>query len=417
MERLQPGSALTAFGSDDIPGTPLAEGSLRGLRVALFSGNYNMIRDGASNALNRLAGYLLARGAAVRVYSPTTADPAFAPAGDLVSVPSIAIPGRPEYRFAYALARSTRDDLRRFGPTVIHVSAPDALGWQAQSFARKLGVPVVASLHTRFETYFGYYGIGGFRRAAEAYLRHFYGRSDLVLVPSKEVADCLAGWGLGDRIALWSRGVDRQLFSPARRSREWRRAHGYRDDEAIVLFFGRIVREKGVAVFADTIRQLRAKGHRLRPLVIGKGPAQAEFAAALGDACFTGHLDGVELATAVASADILFNPSVTEAFGNVNLEGMAAGVAVVAADVPGSRALIGEERPGLLIDPDEPGEYARAIERLLQDALLRRSLAREGVKVASRYDWDKALSAVVRAYFQALSRQAQCAAELAAAAA
>ncbi|WP_204278103.1 hypothetical protein, partial [Escherichia coli] len=63
-----------------------------GMRIALFSGNYNCVRDGANRALNRLVDHLLARGAAVRVYSPTIADPAFAPAGDLVSVPSVPIP-------------------------------------------------------------------------------------------------------------------------------------------------------------------------------------------------------------------------------------------------------------------------------------------------------------------------------------
>ena len=75
------------------------------LRVALFSGNYNYVRDGANQALNRLVGYLLRQGVKVRVYSPTVAEPAFPPTGDLVSVPSVAIPGRPEYRLPLACRR------------------------------------------------------------------------------------------------------------------------------------------------------------------------------------------------------------------------------------------------------------------------------------------------------------------------
>ena len=70
------------------------------LRIALFSGNYNYVRDGANQALNRLVGYLLRQGANVRIYSPTVDTPAFPPTGDLVSVPSIPIPGRAEYRLA-----------------------------------------------------------------------------------------------------------------------------------------------------------------------------------------------------------------------------------------------------------------------------------------------------------------------------
>ena len=124
------------------------------LRIALFSGNYNIVRDGANKALNRLVDFLLERGAAVRIYSPTTDRPAFAPSGDLVSVPSLPIPRRSDYRLALGLTAAIRADIRRFRPTHFHLSCPDLLGTQAQMFARELGVPVVASMHTRFETYF-----------------------------------------------------------------------------------------------------------------------------------------------------------------------------------------------------------------------------------------------------------------------
>ena len=155
------------------------------LRVALFSGNYNCVRDGANNALNHLVSYLLQQGAQVRIYSPTVARPAFEPAGDLVPVRSIAIPGRSEYRLTVGLDQRTRADVRHFAPTHIHVSAPDPQGYQAQGLARELGCPLVTSLHTRFETYFEYYGLRAFRPLAERYLRAFYTRSDLVLVPNR----------------------------------------------------------------------------------------------------------------------------------------------------------------------------------------------------------------------------------------
>src|SRR6187401_225482 len=96
------------------------------LRIALFSGNYNYVRDGANQALNRLVGYLLEQGAAVRVYAPTVREPAFAPTGDLVGVPSFAFPGgRGEYRFSTGLSPRVRRDLAAFGANVVHVAAPD----------------------------------------------------------------------------------------------------------------------------------------------------------------------------------------------------------------------------------------------------------------------------------------------------
>src|SRR5690349_23472011 len=95
------------------------------LRIALYSGNYNYVRDGANQALNRLVGYLLRQGAAVRVYSPTAPNPDFEPQGDLVSLPSVAIPGRSEYRLAYALSPRIRRDLAAFAPNLVLTSSPD----------------------------------------------------------------------------------------------------------------------------------------------------------------------------------------------------------------------------------------------------------------------------------------------------
>ena len=97
------------------------------LRIALFSGNYNYTRDGANQALNRLVGSLLAKGAKVRVYSPKVAQPDFEPTGDLVGVPNIRMPikGRGEYRLSTGLGRQVRQDLQRFEPNIMHLASPD----------------------------------------------------------------------------------------------------------------------------------------------------------------------------------------------------------------------------------------------------------------------------------------------------
>jgi hypothetical protein len=119
------------------------------MRIALFSGNYNYLREGANQALNRLVGHLEGEGHAVRIYSPVTDTPAFEPEGELVPVPSIQLPVRGEFRLALALPRHICQDIRHFAPDLFHVSTPDILGTRAQTFAKRLGVPVVCSLHTR----------------------------------------------------------------------------------------------------------------------------------------------------------------------------------------------------------------------------------------------------------------------------
>jgi phosphatidylinositol alpha 1,6-mannosyltransferase len=375
---------------------PAEEKSAEGLRLALFSGNYNYTRDGSNQALNRLAAYLIGAGAQVRVYSPTTDTPAFEPAGQLVSAPSVAIPGRGEYRLALGLTRALRADLDRFQPTAIHLSAPDLLGAQAGRWGRKQGLPVVASLHTRFETYLSYYGLDWLRPGAERYLDRFYRGCDRVLAPNAPIAGLLRDQGLGERVRVWGRGVDRERFSPARRDTAWRQSLGVADHEVVVAFLGRLVMEKGLDVLAETMVRLR--GQPIRPLIIGDGPARAFLEAKLPEAVFTGHLDGEALGRAVSSADILFNPSLTEAFGNASLEGMAAGLAVVCPRAPSTSALITGGLDGVLIEGADAKAYAGAIQGLVAEPMRRLRLGRAARLSSARYDWGTICSSVLDVY-------------------
>jgi len=386
--------------ADQSSGTkqPSPRGSAEGLRIALFSGNYNCVRDGANKALNRLVAFLLEEGAAVRVYSPTSTVPAFEPAGDLISVPSFPLPGRSEYRLAPRLSRFLKEDIRRFGPTHFHLSAPDWLGTSAQRLAKAMDVPVVASLHTRFETYLEYYNLTLLSRWMERRLDRFYRASDFILTPNDALADTFRSKGMGEKVGIWGRGVDRTIFTPTRRDMAWRRELGYPDDEAIILFFGRLVTEKGLEVYADMAAELAGRGRTLRPLVVGDGPASTWMKSRLPSGIFTGHLEGAELGRAIASADILVNPSVTEAFGNVNLEAMASGLAIVSADVDSARALAQNGREALLVEPKNPAAYADAVERLLEQPELRRRLSQHALEASTSYVWPKVLESVVQAY-------------------
>jgi len=376
----------------------------RPLRVALFSGNYDCVRDGANQALNRLVDHLQTKqGATVRVYSPRARVPAFAAVGDIRGVRSLGLPGRSEYRLALGLTRAARTDLDDFAPDIIHLSAPDWLGWQALAYARGKGIPSVASLHTRFETYADYYGLSFLRKPIERYLDRFYGRCDRILAPTQPIAKELAV-AYGEKVAIWGRGVDRSRFHPDLRSDEVRAKYGYAPDDIVVLFFGRLVLEKGLDVFAETIALLRDRNLTLRPLIVGEGPARGWLAQRLPNATFAGHLEGEALGRAIASADILVNPSVTEAFGNVNLEAMASGVPVVSANVPSAAALVDHDGTGLLVEPKDASAYADAVEQLIGQPHRRRWMSVMASTAADRYDWDDVLSHVHKAYVHCLQQ-------------
>ena len=375
------------------------------LRVALFSGNYNYTRDGANQALNLLVGHLLKQGAQVRVYAPTSRKPAFAPTGTLVSAPSIKIPGRGEYKLTRGMNARLRRDIDAFAPNLIHVSVPDYLGHKAIGYGEQHGIPVVASYHTRFETYMAYYGLGFMVRTLIEIQRKFYSRVDEVLAPSQMMGEILREWGVETSISRWSRGVNHERFNPARRDLEWRRALGIADDEIAVGFLGRLVKEKGLDVFAQAMHALDVRGVRHKTLVVGEGPARDWFAKEIPDAVFAGFQSGDDLGRAVASMDVFFNPSLTETFGNVTLEAMAAGVPVVAARASGAVGLIDDGVTGLIVPPTDIPGYADALQRFCEDDAFRASAGAAGHAVADMYQWDRINQAVLDTYLRVLERR------------
>ena len=362
--------------------------TISGLRIALFSGNYNMTVDGANRALNRLVEYLQRHGATVRAYSPTSDTPAFEPQGTLVPLPSIAIPMRPEYRFPTGLSRRIKADLEAFDPHVVHLASPDLASRAATRWAVARGTPVIASVHTRFETYWSYYKLGLLEKPSEAWIRQLYRKCDALVTPSAGMVEVLRAQQMNDDISLWERGVDREVFSPERRDLAWRRSHGIADEAVAIGFLGRLVMEKGLDVFADTIAELRRRGAEPAVLVIGDGPARGWFAERLPDAAFVGFQGGADLGRAVASMDVLFNPSVTETFGNVTLEAMACGVPVVAAKATGSTSLIEDGVNGILVPPGDIAGFADALDAYLADPALRAAHGAAGAEKSRAYSWD-----------------------------
>ncbi len=376
------------------------------LRIALFSGNYNYVRDGANQALNRLVGYLLAQGCKVRVYSPVVDKPAFEATGDLVDTPAFAVPRRPEYKIPFRLAGEALDDLEKFSPNIVHVSSPDIVAHRAVTWARKHSIPVVASVHTRFETYLQYYGLQWAEPIVRGILRRFYRRCDAIVAPAESTAAVLRAQRMSRDISIWSRGVDRRQFSPQRRDMDWRRKIGIGDHEMVVAFLGRIVMEKGLDVFVDAIASADRLGVQSRVLVIGDGPARSWFESHLpANAVFVGMQTGDDLGRALASSDVFLNPSITEAFGNVTQEAMACAVPVIAAAATGTNSLLEDGVTGSLVDPLDIEQYGMALKRYFDDPRLRDRHGAAGEAFARTRDWDVINSVVLALYQRVIARR------------
>ena len=367
-------------------------------RVAVFSGNYNCCTDGHSRTMNRLVAFLESHGTQVMVFSPKTPNPTPTLGGILVPIPSMPIPGRSEYRLACGMTRSARRRLKIFRPDLIHVSTPDLLGYSALRFAAQNGIPAVSSFHTRFDTYFRYYGVRAFEEWCRRYFRHFYARCEHVYVPSPSMKDVLSKARIGRDIRIWSRGINRELFSPDKRDLEWRRKIGIVDDEVVIIFVGRLVKEKAIDVVADLHDELKRRGAPHRFLIVGDGPARAQFEECLPDGIFVGFQSGPNLARAYASADIFFNPSVTETFGNVTLEAMASGLPSVCLRATGSSNLVAEGKTGYLSEPGNIAETADHTETLIAEASLRHVMSAAARERSETYSWDAVMGELLGHY-------------------
>jgi glycosyltransferase involved in cell wall biosynthesis len=371
----------------------------RPLRVALVTSSYNFIADGVALTLNRLVGYLESHGVEVLVFAPTAGTAALAHEGRLVSVPSVPLPGRPEYRLALGLPGYLKRQLLDFNPDLIHLAVPDLLGQAALALAERHAIPAVASYHTRYETYLRHYWyLAGLEGVLKNTLRRFYGRCREVYVPSESAREALLADGLRDNFKPWPRGIDTGRFSPARRSPQWRACHGIGADELVILHASRLVREKRLDTLTEALNRI---GVPHRVVIVGDGPDRAFAERELPHAVFTGFLNGEDLATAYASSDIFVFPSDSESFGNVTLEAMASGLPCVCADATGSRSLVVDGETGFLAPADNTQAFASHITRLAADAALRQRMGQAGRARALTFSWEETMARML-GYYRAL---------------
>jgi glycosyltransferase involved in cell wall biosynthesis len=221
--------------------------------------------------------------------------------------------------------------------------------------------------------------------------------------------------------------VDRTIFAREKRDPELRRSLGLEDDDVAIVFLGRLVMEKGLDVFAETIVQLRKRQVPHKVLVIGDGPARGWFEEALPGGIFAGFKTGADLGKALASGDIFLNPSITETFGNVTLEAMACGLPVVAAGATGASSLVTDGVTGQLVPlkgkgssaaPDSEG-LAEAIAPYCTDPALRMAHGNAGEARSREYSWEAINQVVADTYVRLIEdrralQEAEAAAEAAA---
>mmetsp|Transcript_10541 Transcript_10541/g.31763 ORF Transcript_10541/g.31763 Transcript_10541/m.31763 type:complete len:753 (+) Transcript_10541:160-2418(+) len=304
------------------------------LRVVIVTPSL-FVPDGVSLTLCKLARHLRAAGGEVALLTTKPRGPAPDLPTDLnvIFAPGLAVPisgQQASYQLGAMIGAEAEDAVRHFRPNVVHLSVPDWNGLGMAKLAGDLGAALVCTYHSNYGDYLRFYGVGFARRAFNAYLAHFYSHVPVLYCPTPFIRSKLLRDGIGEATTLkiWGRGVDFGLFHPALRSQRFRERYGFGADDVVVLWVGRLVKEKRPDVFLRVVERLNREGFACKGLVVGTGVYEQPLS--LSPHIVTaGFLSGTSLATAYASSDLLLFPSTVETFGNVTLEALAAGCPVV----------------------------------------------------------------------------------------
>jgi phosphatidylinositol alpha 1,6-mannosyltransferase len=343
------------------------------VRITLITESFPPDVNGVAHCVLRVADHLVCHGHQLQVIAPRPPDSAGSPDRHLpyevLRVASLPMPGYSTFRIAVPL-QHLRAALTRHRTDLVHLAGPFLLGAGGALASRRLGLPVVAVYQTDMPSYARAYHYGPVGQAiAWRRLRRIHNGAERTLAPSSSAAANLHAHGV-ERVWLWGRGVDTDLFDPARRS-EQLRAELAPDGEVIVGYVGRIAPEKRV----DLLSQVAAlPGVRL--VVVGSGPADDVVRRAMPGAVFLGQRHGEELATIYASLDVFVHSGPHETFGQTLQEAAASGLPVIAPAAGGPLDLVDDGVTGFLVTPGDAGALARAVTRLAADPGLRTAQGR-----------------------------------------
>lgn len=375
------------------------------MRVALFTDTYIPDVNGVARTLGRWVDYLQTQGVECKVFAPeslqTDKDSVnLSMVERFVSIPFVLYP---ECRLAIPNPLNINRVLKEFKPTLIHVATPFNLGLQGIHYAKKYKIPLVASYHTHFDQYLFYYKLQWMETMIWKYMIWFHKDCKRVYVPSRSTLEHLQEKGIKS-IEIWGRGVDLTRFHPRDRVTALYAELGLDSSRFMYLFVGRLAPEKSVEIAIEAFERLPERIQSRSQLVIaGDGPLYKEFTQQHEKSehiRFIGFVQGEQLAELYSAADVFVFPSATETFGNVVLEAMASGTAVVGADAGGVRDNIIDGITGLLCTPGATKEFTAALISLYDNEQLRTQLTEAGVAYAAKQSWNGIFSRLYASYHE-----------------
>lgn len=345
------------------------------MRIAVVTETYPPEINGVALTVQNFVEHLAALGHEVLLTRPEhPGEGALRMAGAVHEqrVRGAALPRYPGLRFGWPAGAAIRTLWQTRRPDAVYVATEGPLGWSALKVANALGIPAATGFHTRFDEFVAHYGAGLLTPIAFAWMRRFHNRGQATLVPTRALQQFLADRGF-HHVRHLARAVDTRQFHPARRSEALRAEWGLQPGQLAVIHVGRIAAEKNLALLARAFHAIRTVRPEARCIIVGDGPSLPAVRARHPEFSCVGMRRGEDLAAHFASGDLFLFPSLTETFGNVTLEAMASGVAMVAFDYGAAREHLRHGQSGAAVAfANEDAFVHAAVELATHDDLRRR---------------------------------------------
>lgn len=380
------------------------------MRIAMFADCYHPIVNGVTTSIQLQIEFLKQAGHQVRLFAP--AVPGYRDSDPCVRrFASVRFPLHPEERFSFPVPMAHLREALEFKPDLVHLHTPFNVGFFGWMVAAALGVPRVFTHHTLFEEYLHYVPLppGWLRPVALGLCRFFWNSARLVVAPSQQVGQRQLQQGLQRPVWIIPTGVDVESFQGGD-PRIPREELGLGPEEPLLLYMGRVAREKSLDFLFEALVRARRTAPGLRLLVVGDGPdrpmiqQRAETLGLREAALFLGYRPRTELKHYLAAAQLFVFASQTETQGLVLLEAQSAGLPVLALRASGSTEAVDPGRSGFLVEPGDLQSFSETLLRILNDPELRSRLAAGALEQAQAFSISAMGERMMEAYEEAAGR-------------
>lgn len=375
------------------------------LDLAIVTETYPPEVNGVARTIAVMVHGLVERGHKVSLYRPKQPGESVIdglPNFKTKLLPGLVLPFYPEVRMGWPRYRFFLKTWKKNPPELVHVVTEGPLGWAAVRAANRLKLPVVSDFHTNFHTYSRYYKMGLGQKLVSSYLRNLHNRTLCTMVPTLSLKHAMEKNGY-QRLSVVGRGVDTKLFDPKRRHTALRESWQVAPEDPVCLYVGRLAAEKNLSIVAEAFKAFSALNPKAKLVLVGDGPMRNKLRQMFPSAIFAGVRRGESLARYYASADIFLFPSLSETFGNVVMEAMASGLAVLAFNDAAAGTYIKSGETGMLVEPENIAGFAQAAGRLAEMPEAWRSWGGAARNVAVNCTWENVVDDLLKVFTESLS--------------